>query len=91
MLSLRVYFELICCSLWSLLKETEGGGISSNGCPKENGQLPEEGEPGGTELKCDPVSKSSGRLIEFVKSLDKWVSKYIPVQMTFPVLDVLLL
>ncbi|XP_042071465.1 pleckstrin homology domain-containing family G member 3 isoform X5 [Haplochromis burtoni] len=34
----------------ALLEETEGGSVSSDNSNKENGQLPEEEEPGGTEL-----------------------------------------
>lgn len=44
---------------WALLKEAEGGSVSSNGCNKENGRLPEEDKPGGTEPTCEQVNKST--------------------------------
>lgn len=42
-----------------LLKEAEGGSVSSNGCNQENGQLPEEDKSGGTEPACEQVNEST--------------------------------
>ncbi|XP_037605832.1 pleckstrin homology domain-containing family G member 3 isoform X5 [Sebastes umbrosus] len=40
----------------AVVKEADGGSVSSNGCNKENGRDPEEDEPGGTEPTCEKPS-----------------------------------
>lgn len=45
--------------LFVLLKEAESGGVSANGCNKENGGLPVEKDPGGSEPTCEQVNNSS--------------------------------
>ncbi|XP_042245608.1 pleckstrin homology domain-containing family G member 3 isoform X3 [Thunnus maccoyii] len=40
----------------AVLKEAEAGGVSSNGCNKENGGLPEAKEPDRTEPTCEQPS-----------------------------------
>ncbi|XP_045915861.1 pleckstrin homology domain-containing family G member 3-like isoform X2 [Micropterus dolomieu] len=37
----------------AVIKEAEGDDVSSNGCNKENGRLPEEDEPGGLQPTCE--------------------------------------
>ncbi|XP_073348676.1 pleckstrin homology domain-containing family G member 3 [Pagrus major] len=40
----------------AMLKEADGDSVSSNGCNKENGRLPEEDEPGGAGPTCEQAS-----------------------------------
>ncbi|XP_076612288.1 pleckstrin homology domain-containing family G member 3-like isoform X1 [Chaetodon auriga] len=40
----------------AILKEAEGGSVSSNGANKEDGQLPEENQPGEAEPTCEQAS-----------------------------------
>lgn len=71
---------LTSCSVCFLLKETEGGSVSSDNSNKENGQLPEEEEPGGTEPTPKQVSNTqsltcSCEAISISRSPNLWAAQ----------------